>query len=203
MEFGLNFLEDAVPGVIENVVGRYMAKANEWLDEQVAIGDGTTEPEGIFVTSGVTNPTIATATTGPYVIGDFTEVLFAVQKAYRTAFPASRAAYIMTDPAYYLVRSIATGVTGDTRLIFGMDIESYMLFGHPVAIVATGLTNDQFAFLQCGGYRLYRRQGPRFRMTKEGRTNFLANTMTLAADMRWGGQLDRVGYAAVETSGIP
>jgi HK97 family phage major capsid protein len=203
IKFGLNFLEDAVPGMVEAVMGRIMAKAAEWADEQVAIGDGTTEPEGIFSASGTTNVTIATPTTGPYVIGDLTEVLFAVAKAYRTAYPASRAAFVMTDTMYYLVRSIATGVTGDTRLIFGMNVEDYMLFNHPVAIVATGMTNDQFAFLQCGGYRLYRRQGVRFRQSSEGITNILANQMVLGYDMRFGGGLDRGGYAAVETSGVP
>lgn len=202
IKFGLNFLEDATPGILDATMGRIMAKAGEWLDEQVAIGDGTTEPEGIFTASGTSNVTIATATTGPYVLADFTELLFALAKAYRYAFDKSKLAFVMTDQTYYLVRSIATGVTGDTRLVFGMDIEDYKLFNHPVAIVATGLTNDQFAFMQCGGYRLYRRQGPKFRQTAEGITNFLANQMVLAYDMRYGGGLDRGGYAAVETSGI-
>lgn len=202
IKFGLNFLEDATPGVLDATMGRIMAKAAEWLDEQVAIGDGSTEPEGIFTASGTSNVTIATATTGPYVLADFTELLFALSKAYRYAFDRSKLAFVMTDQTYYLVRSIATGVTGDTRLIFGMDIEDYRLFNHPVAIVGTGLTNDQFAFMQCGGYRLYRRQGPKFRQTAEGITNYLANQMVLAYDMRYGGGLDRGGYAAVETSGI-
>jgi HK97 family phage major capsid protein len=203
IHFGLNFLEDAVPGMIEQTMDRIMAKAAEWLDEQVAVGDGSTEPEGIFVANGTTDVTFNTATTGPYVIGDVLELLFGVAKAYRQAYASNRAAFVMTDTTYQSIRSIATGVTGDARLLFGMDVESYMLFNHPVAIVATTLTNDQLAFVQCGGYRLYRRQGVRFRRSSEGRTNILANQMMLAYDMRNGGALDRGGYCAVTNSGIP
>jgi hypothetical protein len=114
-----------------------------------------------------------------------------------------QAAFGMTDTTYKKLRSIATGVTGDTRLIFGEDVEGYTLFGHPVAIIATTMTNDDIFFAQMGGYRLYRRQGARFRRTMEGITLTKTNTMLVAADMRFGGQLDRGGYAAVATSGIP
>lgn len=203
IHFGLNFLEDAVPGMLSQTMDRIMAKAAEWLDEQASVGDGSTEPEGIFTASGTTDVTLNTPTTGPYVVGDVLELLFGVTKAYRQAYASNRAAFVMTDTTYQSIRSIATGVTGDARLLFGMDVESYMLLNHPVAIIATTQTNDQLAFCQCGGYRLYRRQGVRFRQSSEGRTNILANQMMLAYDMRYGGALDRGGYAAVANSGTP
>jgi hypothetical protein len=153
--------------------------------------------------SGTTDITLNSPTTGPYVISDVLNLLFGVTKAYRNAYPRQRAAFGMTDVAYKKLRQIATGVTGDTRLIFGEDVEGYTLFGHRAAIIATGLTNDDLFFAQMGGYRLYRRQPVRIRRIMDGVTLFKTNTMVAGADMRWGGQLDRGGYAAVATSGIP
>lgn len=197
---GLNYMLDAVPGMASEVEMAYGRKAAEWLDEQIAIGDGTTEPQGIFNASGTTDITAGTPTTGPLTITDALNLLFGVSKAFRYYYPTRQAAYMMTDASYKRFRQIATGVTGDTRLIFGMDVESYTMFGHPVAIVGTGLADNQIAFCQFGGYRLYRRQGLRLRRTTEGDTNLRQNTMTIVADMRFGGQLDRGGYAAVMDS---
>lgn len=203
VEIGLNWLEDAAPNILDNIIARIQAKAAEWADEQVAFGDGTTEPQGIMNASGTIDVTLNTPTTGPYVISDVLNLLFGVSKAYRNNHPRQRAAFGMTDVTYKKLRSIATGVTGDTRLIFGEDIEGYTLFGHRASIIGTGLTNDDLFFCQAGGYRLYRRQPVRIRRIMDGVTLFKTNTMVAGADMRWGGQLDRGGYAAVATSGIP
>ncbi len=200
IEVGRNFEFDAVPGLGQDIVNSYSRKHGEWLDEQVAIGDGTTEPQGITVASGTTDITAQNPTTGALTITDTMNLLFGVTKAFRDNFPSRQAAFIMTDTSYKLLRSIATGVTGDTRLIFGEDVESYSLHGHPVAIVATGLGNNEILFCQCGGYRLYRRQGVRFFRESGGSTLVRANTFLIGADCRYGGQLDRGGYAAVMDS---
>jgi HK97 family phage major capsid protein len=206
---GLNFLSDAVPGLADEVLSRYGAKAAEWLDNMVAVGDGTTQPQGIMVASGTVNITLNTPTTGPYVLSDISRLLFGVPKQYRNNYPKEQAAFGMTDTAYGKIRAIATGVTGDTRLIFGMDLESYKLFDHHAGILSGSsigsvtMTNDDLFFCQLGGYRLYRRQGVRFYRETAGKTLRLANEMLIGADMRYGGQLDRGSYAAVATSGIP
>jgi HK97 family phage major capsid protein len=197
IEVGLNFLADAVPGLADEIVGTMSRKTAEWLDQQIATGDGTTEPQGLTVASGTVDITPGTPTTGPWVISDVLNLMFGVTKAFRTNYPSSQAAFVMDDSTYKRIRSVNTGVTGDTRLIFGNDVESYTLFGHPVAIEENGLTGADAIFAQLGGYRLYRRQGLRFRRETAGETLALKNTMAIIADSRWGGQLDRGGYAAV------
>lgn len=197
MEVGRNFLEDAVPGMANQIVNAYGRKAQEWVDEQVAAGDGSTEPQGIIVASGTADITPTTPSSGTRTVTDALNLLFGVSKAFRNNYPSSQAAFIMTDTSYKRFRQIATGVTGDTRLLFGMKVEDYMLLDHPVAIVETGLTDSDIAFAQCGGYRLYRRQGIRFTREDRGKTLILASSVLIHADMRYGGQLDRGGYAAV------
>ena len=90
-------------------------------------------------------------------------------------------------------------MTGDTRLVFGEDVESYRLFGHPVLIEEAGMTNDLMIFAQMKGYRLYLRQGPRFIREDRGATLVRANTFLVGVDLRAGGRLDLGGYAAVAT----
>ncbi len=200
IEIGRNFEFDAVPGLGQDIVNSYSRKHAEWLDEQIAIGDGTTEPQGLTVASGTTDITAQNPTTGALTITDTMNLLFGVAKAFRDNYPSRQAAFVMTDTTYKLLRSIATGVTGDTRLIFGEDVESYSLHGHPVAIVGTGLGNNEIIFAQLGGYRLYRRQGVRFFREAGGSTLVRNNTFLIGADCRYGGQLDRGAYASIMDS---
>lgn len=202
ISIGQNWLADAVPGMAELIQSRYRAVHGTWLDEQILAGDGSTEPTGILNANGTVDITLGTPSTGPWVIGDVINLLFGVSKAFRQAFMRNKLAFAMVDQSYKRIRSLATGVTGDTRLIFGdgtgdNGILSYTLFGIPVAIEENGLSGNHAIFGQFGGYRLYRRQGLRFRSTTEGDTNLRNNTMTLVADARYGGQPERGGYFAV------
>ena len=200
IEIGNNFLQDASPRLAQEIVNAYMRKGAEWVDEQIAIGDGTTEPQGLTVASNTVDITPANPTTGALTLTDAMNLLFGVTKAYRNDYPSRQAAFVMTDTTYKRFRSIATGVTGDTRLIFGEDVESYTMLGHPVAIVGTGLTNADVIFAQLGGYRLYRRQGLRFVRESGGQELVTSNSSLIYCDMRYGGQLDRGAYAAVMDS---
>lgn len=199
-QIGLNWLEDAVPGMVDQLLQGYTRKSNEWLDEQILVGDGTTEPQGIMNASGTIDVTSATPTTGPLTVADAINLLFAVTKPFRTAYDRSSVAYASTETTYKRFRSIATGVTGDSRLLFGMDLEDYQLFGHKFAVNASGMANDQVVFGQFKGYKLYRRQGLRFRRETAGSTLALANTMLVLGDMLYGGQVKRGNYFAVMTS---
>jgi HK97 family phage major capsid protein len=198
IEVGLNFLQDSVSRVAMDIVNSYSRVAAEWLDEQIAAGDGSTEPQGVIVANGTTDITPTNPTTGALTITDVLNLLFGVSKAYKKHVNGKgKAAFGMTETTYKRLRSIATGLTGDSRLIFGEDVENYMLFGHPVAIEENGLSNADIFFAQLGGYRMYRRQGLKFRRETAGITLAKTNTMYIGADMRYGGQLDRGGYAAV------
>lgn len=197
MEIGRNFLEDAHPGILNGVYQQYMNTVKLWLNEQIMTGDGTTEPQGVLVDTGTGDITPANPTTGAITLADALNMLFGVSKAYRENGGRNNAIYVMTDQTYKRFRSIATGVTGDTRLVFGESVEDYQLFGHPVLIEEGGMTNSDAAFFQAKGYRLYQRQGAR--MIREDRGDALVrkNAILVGVDVRYGGQLDEPGYAAV------
>lgn len=198
VEIGKNLMADAAVNLASVIISRYGAKAAEWVDEQICNGDGTTEPQGLKLASSTVDITPATPTTGPLVIGDLLNLLFGVTKAYRQAYAKQKMAFVMTDETYKDLRSIATGVTGDTRLIFGQDdIFGYSLFGVPVAIEENGMANTDVIFAQLGGYRLYKRQGLRFVRESGGQELVSSNSELIYADMRYGGQIERGGYAAL------
>lgn len=144
------------------------------LDRVVVAGDGVSEPEGISVASGTIDATAGTPTTGPLTLTDVINLQFGTSKAYR--IPQFNPRFIMTDTQYKNLRSVATGVTGDTRTVFGMDFQSYMLGGEPVAIEQVGLSNNQLIFGALKKHRLYRRKGLGFIFDSTGQTNRLANT---------------------------
>lgn len=197
IEIGKNFAEDAHPRLVEEIQARYMESVLLWFNEQIMAGDGTTEPQGIIVASGTTDITPATPTTGAIVLTDAFDMLFGVGKAYRMRGGRMNACYVMTETTYKAFRRIATGVTGDTRLVFGDDVESYEMFGHPVLIEENGLSNSNAVFAQLKGYRLYLRQGARFFREDRGSALVRANSFLVGCDVRAGGQLDEGGYAAV------
>lgn len=199
LELGRNFISDAHPRLVAEIQAQYARSVRLWLNEQICTGDGTTEPQGIMNASSTNNVTPTTPTTGPVVLADILEMLFAVNKEYREDGGRQNAIFIMTDLMYSRIRSIATGVTGDTRLVFGDDVESYRLFNHPVLIEEGGMSNDYMIFCQMKGYRLYMRQGPRFIREDGGDTLVRRNTFLVGVDVRYGGQLDLGGYAAVAT----
>lgn len=202
-ELGMNFLEDASPRILAEIQNQYRETAGLWFNEQITNGDGTTEPQGIKNDSGTADVTPANPTTGAATIGDYVELYFAVNKAFRQKGGLQNACYIMTDTTYGRARAIATGVTGDTRLVFGESIGDYKLFGHPVLIEETGMGNNDAIFCQMKGYRMYLRQGLRFIREDRGDQLVRANSMLIGADVRAGGQLDLPGYAAVLDSFAP
>jgi HK97 family phage major capsid protein len=197
IELGMNFVEDANPRIVSEIQNQYMETCMLWFNEQITNGDGTTEPQGIKNDSGTTDVTPATPTTGDPTIGDYLELYFGVNKEYRLKGGLQNAVFIMTDTTYQRARSIATGVTGDTRLIFGQEVGDYKLFGQPVLIEENGMGNNDAIFCQMKGYRLYLRQGCRFIREDRGDQLTRANSMLIGADVRAGGQLDLPGYAAV------
>lgn len=199
LELGRNFVEDAHPRLVSEIMAQYQRSVRLWLNEQICTGDGTTEPQGIMNASNTNNVTPATPTTGPATLADVLEMLFAVNKEYREDGGRANAIYVMTDLTYSRLRGIATGVTGDTRLVFGDNVEDYRLFNHPVLIEEGGMTNAYMIFAQMKGYRLYQRQGPRFIRESGGDTLTRRNTFLVGCDVRFGGQLDLGGYAAVAT----
>ena len=96
---------------------------------------------------------------------------------------------------------IVTGVTGDTRPVFGMNIKDYHLGDYEVR-VQNSISAGNIALANVGAYRMFRRQGIQFTTDQTGRTNRLTNTKILIARMRWGGQMPLAsGYIAEMSDG--
>lgn len=186
IEFGRDFISDATPQFGQAVIAQIGQEALRWLDEQIAVGDGTTEPQGIFTASGTAVSSVG-GTTASMVYNDAVNLAFGIDKAHRNAFGGNRTVYVMSDNQYKLLMEIATGVTGDTRPIFGMNLKDYRLGDYDVKI-QNNISGGSLALANLGGYRMYRRQGLQFETEEGGRTLILANKRLVCARMRWGGQ---------------
>lgn len=202
IELGNDFMEDSVVNMGQIVTQRFGEQALEWLDNQIANGDGTTEPTGIFTKSGVTSVGSANGTSGPYAVNDVEGLAFGLSKAMRTA-RGGRVMYVMSDTAYRRYLSVPVG-TSDARRVFSPNMthaaENYMIAGRPVRI-QDNIAVASSAFWNAGFYRLYRRQGMTFRVGKEGQTLQLKNTTLITARMRYGGQPTLASSIAKMTDG--
>lgn len=186
IEVGRDFLSDAAVDVgrvlVENVGQKMLAE----LDRVIVLGNGTTEPQGIFNASGITdigNP--AGGAGAAAQVDDYEALLFAVPKQYRV--PSMRPVFIANDTTYSRARSIPVG-EADARRIFGMDHESYSLLGRPFK-VSNELANNQAMFACLARYRLYRRLGQQVRFTSEGKELATKNLTLLVVRGRFGGRL--------------
>lgn len=195
IEIGLDFLSDSPIDVASMVTGQYGQVLLTWLDEQICIGDGTTEPEGIMNASGTTN--VAGGSAAP-TIGIYENFLFGVPKAYKQGFSSDRIVFGATEETYQRARAIAVSGS-DARRLFGMTHEDYMLFGHPYGI-NEAMSNTQAFFANLGRYRMYRRMGLTLKVTTEGKTLVRLNQMLLTARARYGGQLEDGAAAATSST---
>lgn len=194
IEIGLDFLSDTPIPVAETITSIYGQQLLTWLDTQICVGDGTTEPEGVTVTSGTTTVNAENGASGPPTVGDYESLLFGVAKAYKQGYPADRIVFGGTETSYQRARGIAVG-SSDQRRVFGMTHEDYMLFGHPYGI-NEDLTNRQIFFANLARYRMYRRLGLTLKVTTEGKELVRNNLMLITARARFGGSLEDGAAAA-------
>ena len=198
IEIGLDFESDTPVNFGSLLADRFGIKHMEWLDNQIANGDGTTEPEGIFTKSGTTSVSSANGTSGPYVVADMEKLMFGLSKAMR-ASKGARPVYVTNDRQYRLARSIAVG-SSDQRRVFGMDHAAYEIFDFPVKI-QEDISLGTFGYCNLAYYRMYRRAGINITTIEGGKTLGLANTKIVMMRARWGGQLTRADALAVITDG--
>jgi HK97 family phage major capsid protein len=199
-ELGLDFLEDSPVAVAEEITSAYGEAHLAWLDEQIAIGDGTTEPLGLFNTSGLVTLSCANSGLGgPITMGDTEQLLFALPKAVRSAL-GGRTGFVSTESTYRRVRAIPRGMADQARL-FGTDLVSFQLHDRPYKI-HDGVGAAKLGHFNFGYYRLYRRRGMQIRVETQGITLAKTNTMALVARSRWGGRL-RYGSAGAVFTDLP
>lgn len=189
MTFGLDFLSDTPVAFGDIVTQLYGQRLLHELDDVIVGGDGTKQPTGI---NGLgTDVTFSNA----WTIAKMVELMLTVGKQYKAGFDKNRICWGSNTTSYARVRGLATGVTGDTRLVFGDDVESYMVLGHPY-LVNESYGNADMTFTNLARYRMYRRLGLTARMETGGQTLALANSALLVVRARFGGQLEDTGATA-------
>lgn len=187
VEIGRDFMADAAVDVgrilVENVGQKLLAE----LDRVIAVGVGsTTEPQGIFAASGLTDiGTPAGGNGAAPQVADYESLCFGTGKQYRN--PAMRCAFIGNDTSYKRARGIPVGGS-DARRVFGMDHQSYMLLDYPF-VICNDVPNTKCAFGALTKYRLWRRQSSEIRFETGGKTLALSNQALLCVRGRFGGKV--------------
>lgn len=194
---GMDFEDDTPINFAGNLITKFGEKLSEALDYVVALGDGTTQPQGFFNATGIGTVTSVNSPNGPPTVSDYESLYFGVSKAFRRDLGGDRAVFVANDTTYQRSRSIPTG-PNDARRVFGMDHASYRLMDRPYK-VQNDIANTKAAYVNLAGYRMYRRLGMTTRIETAGKTLALANERLLVVRARFGGRLTLAGFAAVNT----
>jgi HK97 family phage major capsid protein len=187
IEMGRDWLEDTpIQNMGKILTDIYSERTQAELDKVIALGDGVTQPQGIFNATGTVTVNSDYGAGGPPTVSDVERLMFGVPKQYRE-MPSAQLAYVMNDTTYQRIRSVPVG-QGDERRVFGMDHQAYTLFNNPVRI-NNGLANGKLSFQPLKKYRLFRRKGLDIRTVTDGRALALANTVLYVVRARFGGQV--------------
>jgi HK97 family phage major capsid protein len=181
--------------VTENVGMRLASE----LDKVCAVGNGTTQPQGIFNASGTASFNADNTTAGPPTINDYMSMMFSVAKQYRVA--AYRPAFISNDVSYQRSRAVqvaqktafwngATATSVNQLPVFSPlnDVQNYVTMGTPHRINQS-IGNSDIAYGALAKYRMYRRQGFEVRWVTEGVELARRNTVMLVVRGRFGAQV--------------
>lgn len=194
VRIGLDFLSDTPIDFGAHITTQYGERLLEDLDDVIAVGNGTTQPEGIINKSGTTSVNFGAATS----IGNYESLRFGVSKAEHKSNLMSSAVFCGTETSYQRARAIPVGAS-DARRLGGMDYSSYQWMERPYKINES-LSNQQIFYAILGRYRMYRRRGLTMRTSTEGDTLIRNNEMLIVATARYGGQLERGACAAVTST---
>jgi len=188
IELGRDILSDTPINLGQIVAGLIGERFQSELDNQIANGDGTTEPEGIFTASGVGTVASVNGTAGSITAGDIEGLVFGLPKQYRVNQWEPR--FVSNDTMYARCCAVPVG-TSDARRLFkpGMEHEDYTLMHRGVSI-QQNISNGAVAFCALKkAYRLWVRQGVETRWSDQGATLMRANTSLLVVRARFGGKV--------------
>ena len=194
IHIGLDFLSDTPIDFGAHITQQYGERLMEDLDDVIAAGNGTTQPEGVINKSGTTSVNFGGSTS----LGNYESLRFGVSKAEHNGGFGASACFVGTETSYQRARAIPVGAS-DARRLGGMDYSSYRWMERDYALNES-LTNAQIAYFIGKRYRMYRRRGLTMRTSTEGDTLIRKNAMLIVATARWGGQLERGAVAAVTTT---
>jgi HK97 family phage major capsid protein len=196
---GLDFLSDTPIDFGGTITRQYGERLLEDLDNAIATGNGTNQPQGIMNAAGTTTVAFGGATS----LGAYETMLFSVAKAEHKSNVVGSACFCGTETSYSRARGLSVTATDERRLAAGEanqgDYRSYKWMGRNYAINES-LTNAQIFYFIGARYRMYRRKGFTVRTSTEGATLIRDNSMLISVTARYGGQLERGACAAVTTT---
>ena len=188
IKIGLDFLSDTPIDFNAHVTAQYGQRLLEDLDDVIATGDGSTQPEGI-TNSSATSVNFSGTTT----LGAYETLRFSVAKPEHSQAVKNTAVFCGTETSYQRAHAIPVGAS-DVRRIGGMEYDSYRWMQRPYKINES-LSNQEIFYAILGRYRMYRRKGFTVRTSTEGDTLIRDNSLLIVVMARYGGQLER-GAAA-------
>lgn len=201
IRIGLDFLSDTPIDFGAVVTQQYGERLLEDLDDCIATGNGSTQPEGIINKSGATSVNFGGTTT----IGSYEQLRFGVVKAEHKGIAKATAVFCGTETSYQRVRSLPVGAS-DARRLYGTGtvggtngLDDYQIHDRPYKINES-LTNQQVFYAILARYRMYRRRGLVMRTSTEGDTLIRNNEMLMVAMARYGGQMERGACVAKTTT---
>jgi HK97 family phage major capsid protein len=197
IRIGLDFLSDTPIDFGAHITAQYGERLLEDLDDVIATGNGTTQPEGIMVKAGTTSVSFGGSTS----LGSYESLRFGVAKPEHKGMSGS-AVFCGSETSYQRAKAIPVGASDARRLSNTGNMPSYADYswmGVPYKINES-LGNTKIFYAILGRYRMYRRRGLTMRTSTEGDTLIRANEMLIVATARYGGQLERGAVAAVTSS---
>jgi HK97 family phage major capsid protein len=193
IRIGLDFLSDTPIDFGQHVTSQYGERLLEDLDDVIADGNGSTQPEGAMQKTGATSVNFGGTTS----IGNYESLMFSVSKNERRPQFAGSIVFCGNETSYQRARALPVSGTDDRRLGGGLgtiggvgDYLNWLWMGHSYKINET-LTNQEIFYAVLGRYRMYRRRGLTMRSSTEGDTLIRNNEMLLVAMARYGGQFER------------
>lgn len=193
---GRDFLSDSPVSVGEELHSLFGQRYLAELDKVIAVGDGSTQPEGLTNASGTIVYTSKNGSAGPFVVSDVEGMIKTLPKQYRGQ--KHRCAWLMNDSTWFVLRGISVSGS-DQRRIFGYDYENYTLANRPVMISAD-LPATFMSFFRPDLYRMYRRMGLQIQTSMEGKTLMQNNELLIVARGRFAGKMMNGVAAAVCTT---
>lgn len=199
IRIGLDFLSDTPIDFGRTITAQYGERLMEDLDDVIAVGDGSTQPEGVINKSGATSIAFGGSTS----IGNYESLRFGVVKAEHRANVKASAVFCGTEVSYQRVMALNVG-TNDARRLFSMSeqgptYDGYTIMSRPYKINES-LSNRQIFYAILARYRMYRRKGLAIRTSTEGDTLIRRNELLIVAMARYGGQLERGATCAITTT---
>jgi len=119
---GLDFLSDTPIDFASSIARQYGERLKEDLDDVIADGNGTTQPEGIMIKSGATSVNFGGTTS----LSSYESLRFGVLKPEHQRGFGSTAVFCGNETSYSRARALPVGAS-DARRLFGMNYDSYSI----------------------------------------------------------------------------